>query len=210
MDLTAAEHLAKDLMREHELTDRWSFGFDRAVQRLGSCSYTRRRISLSAVYVASADASMVRETVLHEIAHALAFERYPGKRVGHGPLWKQIAREVGCPPSSTGHNPAAAAQDDDDRATALAKAHSFREPTHGGHARRLGAGARVVLTSPLSRQRGDVFTIIRHTRGNNYRAVHAVTGRQWRLRADQFRLHVTGEPLDRIEVEEWSSRPALT
>ncbi len=35
----------------------------------------------------------MRDTLLHEIAHALA-----GHRAGHGPVWRKIAREVGAKP----------------------------------------------------------------------------------------------------------------
>ncbi len=35
----------------------------------------------------------VRDTVLHEIAHAIA-----GPEAGHGPLWKATARRIGATP----------------------------------------------------------------------------------------------------------------
>ena len=38
----------------------------------------------------------IRDTILHEIAHALAWTRH-GERT-HGPRWKQICREIGAVP----------------------------------------------------------------------------------------------------------------
>ena len=35
----------------------------------------------------------IRDTVLHEIAHAIA-----GREAGHGPLWKVTARRIGATP----------------------------------------------------------------------------------------------------------------
>lgn len=74
----------------------WSFGWDRAVRRLGCCSYTRRRITLSRHYVAAyllKNADMVRRTVLHELAHALTMVRH--HKSGHGRLWQQYCTLLG-------------------------------------------------------------------------------------------------------------------
>ena len=36
------------------------------------------------------------EVIRHEYAHAAAFLKYPGEKLGHGPRWKEICRQVGC------------------------------------------------------------------------------------------------------------------
>ncbi len=82
--------MARDLMDLHGLST-WTFAFDRARRRLGSCHAGARRITLSAPLTLLNDERVVRDTVLHEIAHALA----PGD--GHGPRWRDACRAVGVP-----------------------------------------------------------------------------------------------------------------
>lgn len=74
----------------------WSFGWDRAVRRLGCCRYGKRRITLSRHYVAAylgKDATMVRRTVLHELAHALAMVQH--RERGHGRVWRHYCNLLG-------------------------------------------------------------------------------------------------------------------
>ena len=71
----------------------WRFEFDRASTRFGLCNFGTRVISLSMPLVALNDEAECRETVLHEIAHALA-----GPKAGHGPKWAEACRLVGIEP----------------------------------------------------------------------------------------------------------------
>lgn len=82
----------------------WSFGWDRAVRRLGICYPTKKRIALSRPFVARYldRPDEIRDTILHEIAHALAWVRY-GRRQAHGCVWKAICREIGARPQATVH-----------------------------------------------------------------------------------------------------------
>ncbi len=91
MKLNAARHLALALLAEHSLDD-WSFRFDRAKRRLGCCNYTTHTISVSRPLTLLNDAATVRDTLLHEIAHALT----PGD--GHGARWRQACRRIGAKP----------------------------------------------------------------------------------------------------------------
>jgi predicted SprT family Zn-dependent metalloprotease len=93
MDLQLARQLAIDLIEAHGLAPRWKFAFDHAIRRFGNCDYTHRRITLSAPLTQLNDEAMVKDTILHEIANALA-----PKGVGHGPAWKAIAESIGCTP----------------------------------------------------------------------------------------------------------------
>ncbi len=76
-------------MDEHGLHG-WAFAFDRARVRAGACHFTDRRITLSRALAAAQEEHEVRETVLHEIAHALV-----GPRHGHDAVWRARARQIG-------------------------------------------------------------------------------------------------------------------
>lgn len=94
MNLRDAETLARALMAEHGLLDKgWSFRWDNAKTRLGSCWYGRRTITLSRPIARLNDEAKIRGVVLHEIAHALA-----PRNSGHGPAWKSVCRMVGAEP----------------------------------------------------------------------------------------------------------------
>lgn len=90
MHLDDAEAMALSLMRAHGLQD-WRFAFDRAKTRAGICRYGSRTIGLSRTLTALHTADEVRDTILHEIAHALA-----GLEHGHGPVWRTQALAIGC------------------------------------------------------------------------------------------------------------------
>ncbi|TDE94808.1 M48 family peptidase [Occultella glacieicola] len=90
MDLQNAHALAHELLAEHGLTG-WTFGFDNAKRRAGACRYDRRRITISRYLTELHAPDQVRDTLLHEIAHALA-----GHGAGHGPRWRRIALSIGC------------------------------------------------------------------------------------------------------------------
>lgn len=89
MDLGVAGRMAQALMGEHGLRG-WAFGFDRARVRAGACHWRDRRITLSAAITAAQGESEVRETLLHEIAHALV-----GPAHGHDAVWRAQARAIG-------------------------------------------------------------------------------------------------------------------
>lgn len=85
---------ARQLMDRHGLGD-WSFRFNAARKKLGVCHYREKLILLSREHAADGTPVQVTDTILHEIAHALA-----GPRAGHGPVWKEIARRLGATPKS--------------------------------------------------------------------------------------------------------------
>ncbi|MCY4431532.1 MAG: SprT family zinc-dependent metalloprotease [Rhodospirillales bacterium] len=81
-----------ELMARHGLTAAgWGWVFDGAKTRAGACHYTKRRIQLARRYCEHATREQIDDTILHEIAHALA-----GHQAKHGPKWKAIARSIGC------------------------------------------------------------------------------------------------------------------
>ncbi len=92
MNLDQAEKIAVSLMEKHQLTN-WSFAFDRAKVRFGCCHYTKKTITLSRYLTELNTEAHVRDTILHEIAHALV-----GKKHNHDRIWKAKALEIGCKP----------------------------------------------------------------------------------------------------------------
>lgn len=88
--LQAVLELGYQLMDTHQLTG-WRLVFDHARRRAGQCDYNSQTISLSRHYVRYAEADHIRDTLLHEIAHALV-----GPAHGHDAVWRAKAREIGC------------------------------------------------------------------------------------------------------------------
>jgi len=88
-DLQRVRHWAEALIALH-LDPSWSFAFDNAKRRAGACSFTAKRVSVSRYLAARYDDDTNHQTLLHEVAHALA-----GPAAGHGPAWKRVARELG-------------------------------------------------------------------------------------------------------------------
>lgn len=93
MDISAAATLGRELMDEHGLHD-WSLAFDRAMKRAGCTRFSTREISLSRHITQLCSADDVRETILHEIAHALV-----GPKHNHDATWKATCQRIGGTPS---------------------------------------------------------------------------------------------------------------
>ncbi|WP_347352154.1 SprT-like domain-containing protein [Intrasporangium sp.] len=89
MDPTEALVLARRLVREHGL-DGWTVGLDRAKARAAACHFRDRRITLSAHLTALHPPAEVRDSILHEIAHALV-----GSKHGHDEVWRTTALAIG-------------------------------------------------------------------------------------------------------------------
>lgn len=98
--VAACEAIALDLMEQHGLTGpdvpedkRWTFKWDNAKRRAGQCNETQRVISISRPITELWGAERMRDTILHEIAHAIA-----GARHRHDRVWQAIAASIGARP----------------------------------------------------------------------------------------------------------------
>lgn len=88
-DLERVRHWAKALFALH-LDASWTFDFDRATRRAGLCNFSRKRITVSRHLAERFDDDAIHQTLLHEVAHALA-----GPHAGHGVEWRRTARRLG-------------------------------------------------------------------------------------------------------------------
>ena len=106
MNLHDAERLAVSLMQEHGLFEQgWRFRWSTGKRQLGAAHVRHVRdrrtgrttdlktIRLSHHLVMLNDEAEVRDTILHEIAHALA-----GVERGHDARWRAVCRRIGARP----------------------------------------------------------------------------------------------------------------
>jgi len=92
MNKFEAEIKSNQLMKQHGLIERgWSFEFDNAKSRYGSCKHISKRITLSQYMLPHMKDEDIVDTILHEIAHALV-----GRGHGHNNVWRYKALEIGC------------------------------------------------------------------------------------------------------------------
>jgi len=125
MDLKVLDETASALFAKHELAG-WSFGLTAAKRRLGVCKYRRKRIEISEYYARHNPDEAVLDTLLHEIAHALA-----GHEAGHGPVWKAIAIRIGATPRACDDSPDTVVEPGDWRATCAGckrTLHKYKRP----------------------------------------------------------------------------------
>lgn len=86
--------LAAELMYKFDLYQHgWRFKFDNSVKRFGVCRYRRKIIGISIPLSSINGIDQVKDTILHEIAHAIA-----GNSAGHGQRWKDVCIAIGAKP----------------------------------------------------------------------------------------------------------------
>tara|TARA_R110000824_G_scaffold342892_2_gene529368 strand:- start:129 stop:605 length:477 start_codon:yes stop_codon:yes gene_type:complete len=91
MNIQQTFDLVVDLLKKHGLREKgWTFAVSRGKNILGSCAYRTKTIKISKYLIQLGTDEEVRETVLHEVGHALA-----GGKAGHGHLWRLKCRQIG-------------------------------------------------------------------------------------------------------------------
>lgn len=97
--LAGCERMARNLMQVHGLPAEgpgaWQFRWSHAKRQAGSCSYKSRVIRLSRPIAELWGPEGMRDTILHEIAHAKA-----GYKAAHGPAWRDVCRQIGAEPKA--------------------------------------------------------------------------------------------------------------
>ena len=94
MNMNEAHKMIGSLMREHGLLDSgWTWKWDNGKRRFGVCRYGSRQLGFSRPLFSLNSEDECRDTVLHEIAHAIA-----GHAAGHGPEWRAVCRRIGAKP----------------------------------------------------------------------------------------------------------------
>ena len=90
MKASEAQALANQLMKQY-LSPDWHFMWMNTKRSCARCSFRFRLIELNSTYIQFAPDDDIKNSILHEIAHAIA-----GPAAGHGWAWKIACRQVGC------------------------------------------------------------------------------------------------------------------
>jgi SNF2 family DNA or RNA helicase len=81
-------------LREHKLWEKgWRTNFTKVDSYIGLCDHTNKRIVISIPHLNARSEAECRDTIMHEIAHALV-----GHSEGHNEVWKKKAVELGAKP----------------------------------------------------------------------------------------------------------------
>ncbi len=98
--ITQIIEIQNGLLLEFPFLSNWTVNFDNAKRRAGICRLSSKEISISRNHALNNSQEVVRDTILHEFAHAIAYELF--KETGHGKRWKQVARAIGATPKASG------------------------------------------------------------------------------------------------------------
>jgi predicted SprT family Zn-dependent metalloprotease len=74
----------------------WKLKLSYQRRHLGYCKPMRKTISVSLLYMERNPFHIMKDTLLHEIAHAIHF--IESGKTGHDNGWKEVAQRVGCAP----------------------------------------------------------------------------------------------------------------
>jgi predicted SprT family Zn-dependent metalloprotease len=126
MDVEELEAIASREMAKHGLHG-WTFGLADTKRQLGACKYRKKRIEIAEYYARNSPRESVLDTLLHEIAHAIA-----GPAARHGSAWKKIAVRLGATPRACDNSAETVVKPGDWQATCAAckkTFHRYKQPT---------------------------------------------------------------------------------
>ncbi len=92
MNITRAKNMAKRLMTDHSLTG-WCFFFGSEGQEGAMTWHDHKVIEFSKIYFKRNNTRWCKDTILHEIAHALV-----GYHCGHRSVWQSVCLQIGADP----------------------------------------------------------------------------------------------------------------
>ncbi|WJZ28163.1 hypothetical protein NCTGTJJY_CDS0284 [Serratia phage 92A1] len=92
-----ATEFCNELFKKHNLGG-WTFEVvsSQKKRNIATCWHGRQLIEFQDRYFFAMPASEVRDTIIHEVCHALC-----SFKEGHGPVWKAKCLELGCRPCAT-------------------------------------------------------------------------------------------------------------
>ncbi|MEQ1821742.1 MAG: SprT-like domain-containing protein [Fimbriimonadaceae bacterium] len=91
----SAEELLSQLMISFPLSRRPVLVWKKMSSSAGKAYFHTWQISLSTVLII--DEERMKDTLVHEFAHLLAFERHGRRGAGHGQAWRQAMADLGAP-----------------------------------------------------------------------------------------------------------------
>jgi len=101
--------VAQQYMEQHLSGTDWRFMIKPITKRrIGECSYRYKLLCVNEDFLNVLTRAEFRDTVLHEIAHALTPD------AGHGPVWVAKAKEIGCTGQRCGDRELAVAKQAED------------------------------------------------------------------------------------------------
>ncbi len=102
--MTSCEQVLEewDYQKEKWELSGWDIKFSNHKRHLGYCKPRKRVISISLPFMEINPFPLIRDTLLHEIAHALHYS--DTGRTDHSNGWKEYALKVGCEPKRCADN----------------------------------------------------------------------------------------------------------
>lgn len=89
MTINQVRALATELKNKHYELLSWNISFNKRKKAFGVCNYIHREISLSVLLIPFMSDKAIKETIIHEIAHALT------KGHDHDNVWRRTCIELG-------------------------------------------------------------------------------------------------------------------
>lgn len=89
MNIRDSITLAKEMISRYEELKNWTVTINNRKTAFGICDYNKKQIQLSILLIPEMTEDAIKDTIIHEIAHALT------KGNGHNYIWKRKCIELG-------------------------------------------------------------------------------------------------------------------